>query len=1210
MGIVKPFDIAGSALEGVRLIEASAGTGKTYTISGLFLRLITEKRFTMGEILVVTFTEAATQELKDRIYQTLRKALHAFSCGRAEDELLEALLEQYRGQDPGYAVRAVKEALRDFDKNAIVTIHGFCNKMLYDHAFESGSLFDTRLITEQGDIKKEIVEDFWRSHFYRATPLFVSYCLNVAAPGRLFSLVQNQLPGEYLKIIPRVQIPDAGPAEAGFMETFRQVSGSWPSVREEIRDIFLLANSLSLVKYRPENIPAYLAQMDDYVASGGLRPRVPANVIKFAAGEIAKAVKKGRTAPRHFFFDLFEKLLVRRQELDQIYERTLLGLKVKLFDTLGQQLKERKRSKNIQSFDDLLLDLHGALYKAGGDLLAGRIRQKFKAALIDEFQDTDPVQYAIFKKVFDHPDRALFLIGDPKQAIYGFRGADIFAYMDAARHTAARYTLKENWRSEPGLVQALNLFFGNRDQTFVYHEIPFTKVSAARKKDPVFLQVNGMSAPPLQVWVLETGQGDGSGRAMTRRMARQKIPGAVAGEISCLTDPGGQERALLGVEPLQESDIAVLVLKNRDGRLMQEALAEWNIPSVRYGTENIFDSREAYEIQGLLAAVAQPGSDSLIRTALATDMLGMNATALYDLKSDDARWEEWIIKFRQYHHLWNTRGFIRMFKQLIREESILPRLMGLDNGERRCTNLLHLVEVLHHAAISGNEGMAGLVKWLCRQRDVKSTRLDEYQLRLESDEKAVKIVTIHKSKGLEYPVVFCPFMWDDFRPAGPAGPVRFHDEADNLRLTLDLGSENIDQHRQAAQKEMLAENLRLLYVALTRAKNRCYLVFSPINNGDTSALAYLFNGSQDKTNFSQTNAPADPMLDGLYQLRERAGETIRVSEIPERRPVRAALPPAGGAVLEGRQFSGRVHGQWQISSFTSLQSGGVDSGMDPAFPGLGPADPEIAGGSDEAVGQSGDDPGGAGDFAGIFSFPRGPKPGIFLHDLLANLDFVRQDRGAVDVLIREKLDAYGFDGAWQETIRDLIDNVLSAPLATERTGFSLSKIDSRHRVNEMEFYFPLKRISPETFGRIFRDFGAGEPSRDFPTRMERLAFNPVHGFMRGFMDLVFQFEGRFYLADYKSNYLGPHIRHYHRRALVEVMNESGYILQYHIYLVALHQYLKLRVPGYSYATHFGGVYYLFLRGMDPEKGADYGIFMDRPREQLVNELWSRLIQQP
>jgi exodeoxyribonuclease V beta subunit len=1200
------FDLLQSPLEGTNLIEASAGTGKTHTITGLFLRLVLEKDLPVNEILVVTFTEAATEELKHRIRTKLREAVSAFSSGQSDDDFMNGLLK--RAKNTKIALRRLNAALRAFDQSAIFTIHGFCRRMLHENAFESGSLFDTELVTDQENLKREIVDDFWRMHFYEASLLFVRYCLeNNVSPDTLFALLGNRVSQPYLKIIPEVELPKCSKQENEFKAAFKAVSKFWQSSRAEVEKILSTDQSLNRNRYRKANISIWIQRMDLHLNSRSYHLTYFKGFEKFTSSELKASVKKDRTPPVHPFFEWCERLHTAREALTKCFDQRLLWLKGELFHYTSNQLSLKKANKNVQSFDDLLNKLHNALEQKGGEYLAGAVRFKFKAALIDEFQDTDPVQYAIFKRVFDAEDRTLFLIGDPKQAVYGFRGADIFAYMSAKKDVRSRHTLRANWRSDPDLITAINAVFEQHERPFVYDEIPFNPAQPATERKPNALKIDGHSEFPFRIWFLDSSNLTDGGKPIPKSQAQDMICEAVASEISRLVHLGRSNRATLGPSPLKEEDIAVLVRTNAEARRMQETLSALRIPAVLYSTENLFDTHEAMEVERILTGISEPSRENLIRTALTTDVMGVSGEGIEALMKDEAGWENWLVEFKHYHDLWNEQGFIRMFRYLMTQQKVLPRLMTLNNGERRNTNMLHLAEVLHQKSVETNLGMPQLLKWLSAQKQQLKTRVEEHQLRLESDENAVKIVTIHKSKGLEYPIVFCPFVWASSRIYRSKVPVTFHEERSGHRLTLDLGSSDLERHRILAENELLAENVRLLYVGLTRSRNRCYLVWGRFNQAETAAPAYILHGPQLSKDDDIVNATGEKfrhltdedVLRDLAAAVDASGGCTRLTIISNGAETAPAPLSRAERTLIYRKFSGIIDRTWRISSFSALVSGRRHAEELP--------DRDVIGSSDEPDEKAAEISETNGKLSGLHAFPKGAKAGTFFHDILEHLDFTQFESTVMETLVAEKLRSYGFEPHWRDTICAMLRKVLSVPLDPKSGKMTLSCIPNDDRLNELEFYFPLKTMSPEKLKTVFQQTSKHPLSPDFPQTLERLQFAPTHGFMRGFMDLVFRWHGRYYLVDWKSNFLGNRIADYDPASLALEIEKEFYVLQYIIYTLALDQYLRLRVPGYRYEAHFGGAYYVFLRGVDPEIGSDYGIYRDRPAPSLIAALYRGLI---
>ncbi|MBA3962344.1 MAG: UvrD-helicase domain-containing protein [Chthoniobacterales bacterium] len=1055
----RQFDLIETPLEeGRTLIEASAGTGKTYTIAGIVLRLILEKDFLVKEILVTTYTELATEELRDRIRRLLRDTLTAFKFGSLSadqpNELITALLQRV---DSNLALRRLDLALQTFDEAPIYTIHGFCQRMLQDHAFESAGLFDRELIRDQTHILGEIVDDFWRAHFYYGDPILAGLKDSDLKPQKLLNLLIGLTNNPTL-----VVEPDTG-------EQFEELT------RE--------------------------------------------------------------------YGDLSQTKDVSQEQLETTRERLVVCAQAKFLAWARAEMKRRKEGQNLLSFDDMLTRLHESLGGEGGAELAGRIRSQFKAALVDEFQDTDPIQYAIFARVYDGGG-SVFFIGDPKQAIYGFRGADVFTYIDAAQSTppAHQFTLGKNWRAEAGLVDAVNTVFSVRENPFVFEQIGFARAQAAGKADNTPLTLESVRRPPLQVWRALAA------KPLTVPEADELLLRAVPGEIARLLNSNSR----IGEEKVEPKHIAVLVRRNVEAQMMQEALTKAGIPSVLYAGANVFKSDEAHDLERILTAVVEPAHERLVKAALTTEMLGLTGEALEALTRDETAWEERLLRFQTYHLRWQERGFIQMLRSVVLQEKVRERLLSFPNGERRLTNLLHLAELLHGLCQESRLGMTGLLKRLGEQiRERNAAREEEYELRLERDEKAVRIVTVHRSKGLEYDIVFCPYTWRS-KELKKDDDVIFHRDD---RLTLDL--DKSEDHRSAQRRERLAEELRLFYVALTRARHRCYFVCGSFRNADESAPGYLLGGG-----------PNDPLTVPASVLENVAG--IDLVDLTTITPEKFRPPPESNVSLSARSFDRSLDRSYGISSFTRLISGHAaePATADEDALELEEAEPEvtvIAATSERT----------------IFDFPRGMGPGTCLHHILEETTF--SDLSQLGDTVSGRLRAFGIE-EFENVVRQMIERVANVSL---EKGMTLGGIDRRMQLPELEFYFPLGEVRREPLVKLLGD--------------KRLQFQPLSGFMKGFIDLVFEHEGRFYLVDWKSNWLGPDPESYSLAAMETEMERKFYHLQLSIYTVALHRFLRGRRPGYEYDKHFGGSYYLFLRGIEPTR-PDLGIYRKRLTLKFVQQL--------
>lgn len=1208
---MKELDLAAVSLDGIDLIEASAGTGKTYTIASLFIKLIIEKRLNINEILVVTFTRAATEELNDRIRRKLKDAIMALSGSGGSDPDLARIVAQIK--DTKDADRRLKAALRDFDEAAIHTIHGFCHQALQDNAFESGKLFDTELVKEQENLVRQITDDFLRRLIQQVSPVFAKYLAGRGNFGSLFSaLPRPENSGRFLEIIPPVEKIDPNRQEENYLRLYTETHKAWPAARKDAENLLLSFEGLNRNRYRLTSIPGLLQEINAGLAGDPAMLLQSESLKKLTTGRLQESTKKGFTFPGLLIFDLFEKLHAEREKLLALYEKYLLNLKIEAAEYLQRELVIRKGNLKIQYYDDLLTNLYDALLAGTGPQLIESIRKRFKAALIDEFQDTDPLQYEIFRTLFGYKGGLLFLIGDPKQAIYSFRGADIFAYMKAARQAQARYTLRHNWRAEPNLIDAVNGLFSRAESPFVFDDISFLPATPG-DRGPERFTIEGKSEPPLRIWFIDSGRLQPAAITknglISKEYGRKLITNAVADEIAGLLRREQDQTALIGDKPAAAGDLAVLVRTNFEALMIKQALDKRGIPAVLFSIENVFESREARELQLILTAISRPAGEPALKAALATDIMGLTGEEIYDLTADETAWAEWLTRFQDYYQTWNRYGFIRMFERFLINEKVRSRLMGLPDGERRLTNLLHLTELLHRQDKQQPAGTTGLRKWLARNRQNPGQRLEEYQLRLESDENAVKIVTIHKSKGLQYPIVFCPFAWSGSK-LKENDQILFHDEHSANRLKVDLGSPEQEKNRARAEIELLAENMRLLYVAVTRAKNRCYLVWGKFNQAETSAPAYLFHRPTggDRCNILADTAAAyvnltdQEILSRLKEYQTRAAGKIEVASIQQTSGDRYERPAPASSDLNCRKFTGLLETDWKITSFSQLTSTRhylaelpdrdysttvVDSAL-PAIETTGP---------DQKP-------------AGIFALPKGVQTGNLIHDIFENIDFADCDSTESSELINRKLRGHGFDLSYQPEIAEMVHKVVTMPLSIGENRFELAQVGREHRLSELEFYFPLNKIDREKLKAIIARHGlapALNPDREF---LERLRFSPVRGFMKGFIDLIFQFGDRFYIVDWKSNHLGDQPEAYSREKITAVMQNSSYTLQYILYTVALDRYLRARIPGYSYDRNFGGLFYLFIRGIDPAVAAENGIFADKPAANLIKELSEYLIAEP
>lgn len=621
--------------------------------------------------------------------------------------------------------------------------------------------------------------------------------------------------------------------------------------------------------------------------------------------------------------------------------------------------------------------------------------------------------------------------------------------------------------------------------------------------------------------------------------------------------------------PVSAADISVLVRSRQEAALVRDALTQLAIPSVYLSNrDSVFETLEAQEMLWLLQAVMAPEKENTLRSALAASMMGLNARDIDMLNGNENAWDRVVDEFVGYRQIWQKRGVMPMLRALMSARQIAENLLATAGGERRLTDILHISELLQEAA-SQLESEHALVRWLSQHILEPDSNASSQQMRLESDSHLVQIVTIHKSKGLEYPLVWLPFI-TNFRVQDQA----FYHDRNSFEAVLDLSE--ADESVALAEAERLAEDLRLLYVALTRSVWHCSLGVAPLvrrrgdKKGDTdvhqSALGRLL----------QKGEPMDAA--GLRSAIDAVCDENIVCRIPDA----VSMEPLPGTVaseasLNARRVQRTPGDNWRVTSYSGLQQRGHGIAQD-----LMPRLDIDATGVGEVVEEPELTP---------HQFPRGASPGTFLHSLFEDLDFTQPVEAA---WVQEKLELGGYDADWEPVITAWVTAILHAPL--NETGVSLSQLSAREKQVEMEFYLPISQpLIAENLDALIRQFdplSAGCPP---------LEFTQVRGMLKGFIDLVFRHNGRYYLLDYKSNWLGENSAAYTPEAMAAAMQAHRYDLQYQLYTLALHRYLRHRIADYDYERHFGGVIYLFLRGVD-SKQPQQGIYTTRPAGELITRM--------
>lgn len=1154
-------------LEGLNLIEAAAGTGKTYTIQNLVVRFLLERRLPIRSLLVVTFTEAAAAELRERIRSVLGEMLKAAS-GSAEASERETLLLQSAaeaGATREECAELLRTALLSFDEAPISTIHGFCAKVLGENAFESGVLFRSELVKDVSGIISELGMDFYRRNFYRPGPALRTALAEAAGitPESLLEIAKLKLAHPKLVVRPPGAARGADPErlleEAETVLAELQTCGL-PEALEEAAPHLNKLGTLAAAE-----APAFAARiLTEPFSAKGLRL-----LTGFGLESLAPKIKKrpkGMT-PEAVLAMLEAGPFGLPDRLAETIRAFGIALKLAAAEYVENEFRARKNRDNIQTFNDLLEQVHHAVHAPGSRLLSV-LRERYPVGIVDEFQDTDPVQYEIFTAMFRRPGGTLYMVGDPRQAIYAFRGGDIAAYRRAAAELEAgggrRYSLSTNYRSAAAMIADVNLLFHEHALPFADPAIRFPRVTAPGDH-PALLRNGAPVAHPLRV-IYDPEANE----AACRSMAAQKV-------LELLNDrtfrlPGRGEPGL------RPRDIAILTLRGYEAEQLASELHAMRIPAVFTRTGSIFASEDARELLTVLRAASSGGVRDL-PNLLATPVGGMSLSEIAALQGESG--EEKLnaeqTRLRELQLLWEGGSFIEFFNALLGAYHVRARYPALPRGERKLTNLLQLGDLLEQESARRGLTPAGVADFLAeRIADPGKAEGEEFQQLLETDREAVTLMTVHGSKGLEFPVVLLPglHLGDAEKRAE-----LFHNEAGELEYDLS-GSE---AGRRCAENERLQELLRLTYVAVTRAKYYCCVYYGKGAKATAPGWLFLMRRAASAEN------PVAQLL-AAAQEPEIPPELLEAPSSPAP-PGRYRAEPGAGIELELLPAELRIDGNWQFVSYSSLSpQGGHDTPFD-----YDEREPEAPRPDEPPEG-------------GIFSIRGGAAAGNAWHRIFELADF-RADERELRALALPQLTDFGVIGAGEEPEEklaltvEMVRNVLAAPLeGADRIRFRLRDVPERERIAELEFAYRFR--SGFTAGKLKNLLSGFAAERFGLTEWPAWNRTVSGGCLNGFIDLLFRHHGKYFILDWKSNRLGGRSAGFLPERLPEAMAQSFYFLQYLIYIVAVVKFLRMRLGTFGekeYEELFGGVFYLFVRGVTPEHPGR-GVFYDKPPYGLVRQL--------
>ncbi|MBV5308161.1 exodeoxyribonuclease V subunit beta [Chromatium okenii] len=1262
-------------LTGTRLIEASAGTGKTFTLALLYVRLVLghgddnsafPRPLTPPQILVVTFTDAATKALRDRIRALLVAAAQCFEAdiqipnpsfskgGSDASESLLALRETYAPNEWAECAQRLRLAAQWMDEAMISTIHAWCYRMLQEHAFDTRGLFTRELVTDQTELLAEVVRDYWRVHFYPLEPAQAALMLGVVkSPEELQKklkvlLARREIPlahqGQLLVVD---SLADVLAQTAQLQQVEQQARNLWQAdqanLEQQLRGLREHFNGNVHGSANADKFEELLAEIADWAAGAA----APNKLLSFAQG--AFRFRKSAKIQTEIVHPAFQALANLQQYQAQPQLPFAAQVLAHAKQWVAKTLDERQQLRAEMGFDDLLRELEAALARSAADApngassrLAAIIRAQFPVALIDEFQDTDPLQYLIFNHIYgvaaNNPNTALILIGDPKQAIYGFRGADIHTYLTARAATTGRHhRLGVNYRSTSAVIDACQRLFapaetGSSRGAFRcktddgHNPIPLQTVIASERVHPRLI-LDGVDAVALTFWTLD-GVDE---QPVSPGVYREQMAAATATQLVTWFAQAAEGKAgfIDGevFQPLRGQDIAILVHTGTEAQIMREALAARRIHSVYLSDrESVFQTEEAKDLLHWLRAVAAPTDDRLVCAALGTNTLALPLEHLAQLQQDELAWEAQIERFRGYQLLWQQQGVLTMLRQLLHDFALPAQLLQQPNGERILTNLLHLSEWLQQSA-TALDGEQALIWHLTAHLDSSG---DEFIQRLESDAELVKVITIHKAKGLEYPLVLLPFICHWKEVDDKTRQVLYRNGTQTFLEVA--GKKQFAAAWEAADEARLSEDVRLIYVAVTRARNALMLGVAPLKSGNVkipqlekSAFGYLLNGGNKFASAAEV----------WTALAELQGDCPHLRIQPAPAPTATWFTPPPTAQLEAARVANfSLPSRWWIASYSALKT---ITAAEPETPlqnrVLEEAELErLSIAPQESF---------ASKLRQLHDFPRGTRSGTFLHGILewaaecetrdadgqllfgfaaaaasapARLEMLT-NRCALNGLsewivpLEQWLGAF-LNQTWSLEIPPCPpfskgEKSPPAPLLQRGEkekppfekgglgGFALRDLAPNAIQVEMEFWIESHGVKTTTLDQLVQKHC--QPSQPRPP----LASNQLNGMLKGFIDLLLVHEGRYYVVDWKSNWLGKDDAAYTRMAMQVEMLHHRYDLQAVLYVLALHRLLKARLPNYDYDRDIGGAIYVFLRGAAT---ASQGLLMDKPPRQLIEEI--------
>ncbi len=1217
-------------LSGKHLIEASAGTGKTYNITRIYLRLLLERELTVEQILLMTFTKDATQELRGRIDAFIRECLNDWPSLIKKEDYFKAISERVNTEK---VIFLLKRALLFLDEASIFTIHGFCKRVLTQHAFNSGLAFNAKMEADSSDLILEACQDWYRGLSKASPDEFTSIAQFWSTPSSFLSSFKKAI-GHNAEIT----VLDSSLIEVDFIKTANQ---AYLSLTEN--ENFLYSTLIEVKKGDEQeqritelnSLKQWLLDVQHDIKLSYTRPIPDAFINGRRFGRSTSKV-----ALKNIFAPVTAVKLLAGSLVKLINKANAFAIVQQGIYHIRSQVVAKKNQHNILDFDDLIKTLADCLIANKNELaekpdinsLAQILLKQYPVALVDEFQDTDPQQFSILQAIYYQPPKkeitcnlinssGLYLIGDPKQAIYGFRGCDVFAYL-AARHTCDYHWLMDtNWRSTPEMVAGYNEIFKDKivkGSTSVFgYDIPYNAVKSGKKSLETTLLCGSTEEKTQSTqenkalqFVLFRGEKNSIKQTVRPFMAtwcaneiQQLLKNSSSNKVSNSID---QKLTPQNKESVKPQDIAVLVRDGTEANEIKNALQQLNLASVFLSNRaNLLHSVQAKQLISLLNGLLHLENERSFTAAICCGLLGFHENELHQLQHNEIEYQQLKFDFIALRVQWQKQSFITMALHLMHNHFKVPT----KDKDRCLTNLLHLFELLQSASQRFRQPQA-LLFWFEQQCSLDNPDI-ESELRLESDDDLIRIVTQHGSKGLEYPIVFIPFSSRHKDPLKFANKgidyIEYHD--DSGALCLSLGG--TDAAKKAMAEEAYAESIRLLYVAITRAERRCYILVTAFDQYHNSPLGRTlkWQAEQDIHTSLQTLVTAQDQAISLIEIKLPEPNDTEVQFL--------VLEPTVFTQIKTKekvddapkvsQFNAKIERNWWLSSFSSLSRNLRHTGVS-----IPDRDRNIEGISIKHKNEM---------YQLRFELSKGAHSGNLLHDILEHTNFCEPHWAEVTkwpLLTYGEL-TIGYSEAnlfsWLQEIlqtpldKSVVINTKNLQQKNSIPRLSLSELPMDKTLRECEFYFPMESVKSKELANLLTAhrsnalLASGKRTQGSQFKVKLPDYQTLSGMMHGFIDLIFEYQGKYYLCDYKSNHLGNHFEHYLHDDLLSNIEQNHYDLQYLIYSLALHRYLKASLIAYDAAQHFGGVYYCYLRGMTNDKNyLNSGVYYRKITQNELDEL--------